>query len=561
MYKRLFLALIFLLAPAIWAQTTPKFSGLVVFGDSLSDDGNLAAVATAKYPFLSDPFALLNYDKGRFTDGAATNPAAKKYFGVWHEQLSAVLNIPVATASKLGGTDYAFGSATTEDGTQTLMLGSTSAGFSIDIENMGMQVSDFLNRGTAPDPAALYVVWGGANDLMNDSSDASVAAIAARVTALTKRLALAGAVNFFVPNSPPLGDVPDNPGNAQLTSASSKFRDQLNADLDALQTQLAAANTQIHLYRFDSYGLYLSVVTNPSQFGFTNVTNKAQGNATINPDAYLFWDGLHPTTGGHYQIALGAKAVLSAPASVPGSEPVISSVVNGASLNGPFASGAWVTIFGTNLSKTTRIWGTGDFGGGNLPQSLDGVSVKINGKPAYVYYISPTQLNVLAATDSMTGSVSVQVTTAAGASLIAAAVKAEAAPAFFPFDRLSRKYIAALNSDNSYSGPAGLFGTALTTRPARPKEIVQLYATGFGATSPAYPDGQVLTTSYPLAVTPRVTIGGQAAVVQYAGLVGPGLYQLNVLVPKLSDGDQAVVIDLGDGLKSADNVSYIAVKN
>ena len=104
--------------------------------------------------------------------------------------------------------------------------------------------------------------------------------------------------------------------------------------------------------------------------------------------------------------------------------------------------------------------------------------------------------------------------------------KNQTSPEFFQFDPQGRKYIAAVAADGTYFGPAGLYGTALTTRPVKPGEPVLLFATGLGATSPTYPDGKLLTQSYPLLVLPSVKVGGQSAAVSFAGLTGPGLYQL-----------------------------------
>jgi len=83
------LALLLLLFTALLsAQTTPTFSGLVVFGDSLSDTGNVAHDVQAKYG-VRYPSEAFNYTDGRFTDGAGTRPPARAYFGVWAEQLAA----------------------------------------------------------------------------------------------------------------------------------------------------------------------------------------------------------------------------------------------------------------------------------------------------------------------------------------------------------------------------------------------------------------------------------------------------------------------------------------
>src|SRR5713226_4671711 len=85
-------------------------------------------------------------------------------------------------------------------------------------------------------------------------------------------------------------------------------------------------------------------------------------------------------------------------------------VVNGASFQAGICAGSWVTIQGTKVANSSRTWRTSEIVNGKLPTQLDGVSVQINGKPAYVEYISPTQINVQAPSDTAVGPVNVQVT-------------------------------------------------------------------------------------------------------------------------------------------------------
>jgi uncharacterized protein (TIGR03437 family) len=220
----------------------------------------------------------------------------------------------------------------------------------------------------------------------------------------------------------------------------------------------------------------------------------------------------------------------------------ITAVGNGASFQAGFASATWVSIFGTNLSQTTRTWQNSDFVNGLLPTSLGGVSVTVNGLAAYVEYISPTQVNVLAPDDTAVGAVQVQVTTAQGKSNDLVAQKQQFAPAFFTIGGSS--YAAAQHADYSYVGKPGLIA-GVTTQPAKPGEIILLYGTGFGPTSPPLPCAQLVTTPAPLANSVHVTIGGVDAPVAYAGLVEAGLYQFNVTVPSVPGGDAAVVAQIG----------------
>ncbi|MGD0772912.1 MAG: CARDB domain-containing protein [Candidatus Solibacter sp.] len=232
------------------------------------------------------------------------------------------------------------------------------------------------------------------------------------------------------------------------------------------------------------------------------------------------------------------------------SGPSITSVLNGASFQPGIASGTWIAIAGSNLAPNTpngRTWAGSDFNGNSLPTALDGVSVTVNGKKAYVYYISPSQINAVAPGDTTVGIVSVQVTTSNGQSNVLSVAKAAASPGIFTY---SNSHYAIATVASGFIGPAGYL--APSTRPAVPGEIMTFWVTGLGATTPPYPEGQIPQAA-PLASDIQVTIGGAAATVQYAGINGPGLYQINLYVPSLPSGDAAVAITL-NGIQSAPQV-------
>jgi uncharacterized protein (TIGR03437 family) len=226
----------------------------------------------------------------------------------------------------------------------------------------------------------------------------------------------------------------------------------------------------------------------------------------------------------------------------PAAVPNITMVTNAGSFAANLASATWVSIFGTNLSTDTYTWQDSDFANGQLPTSLHGVSVTINGVPAFVEFISPAQINVLAPDDAPTGSVQVQVTVAQQTSNSFSVPKNQFSPAFFTIG--NGAYVAALHSDYTLVGGANLLA-GVTTRPAQPGETIQLYATGFGPTSPAHPSSQLVSTPAALANQVQVTIGGMPANVTFAGLVESGTYQLNVTVPNLPNGDAPVVATVG----------------
>ena len=244
-------------------------------------------------------------------------------------------------------------------------------------------------------------------------------------------------------------------------------------------------------------------------------------------------------------MRLSVLIVLSLATSCLAAPPVVQLVANGASFRPGTASGAWTSIFGANLANTTRVWGDGDFVNGNLPTHLDDVSVTINGKPAYVYFISPGQINVLAPDDPATGTVSVQVTTSQGTSSPFNTSKTVLSPSLFTYSQLGNSVALAQAGDYSLVGPPNLLGPATATSTAAPGQSLIFYATGLGPTSPPQPAGQLLQGPLPIASKIDVTIGGQPAPVAFAGLIGSGLYQINVTVPAVPTGDALIGLTVG----------------
>ncbi len=329
--RKLLSVAIFLATPILVNAQAPVFTQVIVFGDSLSDDGNIAHRARDLVGF-SYPSSNFNYSDYRFTDDTNTSPAANLYVGTWHEQLEKTfLGLAVAKNSLDGGTDYAFGGATTKDGTQdrTIINNPFPFGggdFTITIDNMGKQINDYL-ASHAADANALYILWGGGNDLFDDHSAQSVIDTANRVGGLIVRLANAGARNFLVPNVPPLGAVPNSFGDPTrvlaLDYASAIYRDHLNSVIAS--TKSALAGSGITIYTFDVWLDVIRVLGQPAHYNFVNTIDSAQGASGVNPDQYLFWDDIHPTTGGHFELANEANRLLSGPIAPLGKATNISS--------------------------------------------------------------------------------------------------------------------------------------------------------------------------------------------------------------------------------------------
>jgi len=306
--------------PAFGQQAPPTFSQIIVFGDSFSDTGNVRVrTNSASGGAVDYPSPTFNYGAGRFTNSAETDPSSTAYAGLWHEQLAQTfLSLPAASFSLGGGTDYAFGGATTNDGTTNVTVITTPpfGDVTITIDHMGTQIDDYL-AAHAADPNALYIVWGGVNDLLADDSAPSVVATAARATALVSRLANAGAQHIMVPNLPPLGDAPafsSDPARIQsLNAACASYRVELNANLMLSLSALTPQGITPTIYRPDIWTNTIRFFSNPGNYGFTDIRSSSQGNSTANPDHFLFWDGLHHTTAGHYQIARVAHDTITVP--------------------------------------------------------------------------------------------------------------------------------------------------------------------------------------------------------------------------------------------------------
>jgi uncharacterized protein (TIGR03437 family) len=272
----------------------------------------------------------------------------------------------------------------------------------------------------------------------------------------------------------------------------------------------------------------------PPDTNVGNITLYAAGNAA---------NGTNTDTGDHIyttSIELSPAAATTAPSISSGG------VVNAASYQPAISASSYVTIVGSNLSTSTRSWTSAELAGGTLPTALDGVSVTINGKAAFVQFISPTQINVIAPADDAVGPVEVRVKNNDQQSAAVSATVQKVTPSFFTFDG---KYLAATHADNTWLGKAGLFASApSSTTPAKPGETIVLYGNGFGATNPVIASDKVTDVLAPVADTVSITIGGQPATVAFAGLVPPyaRMYQINVVVPSgLADGDHAVVVQTG----------------
>ncbi len=240
--------------------------------------------------------------------------------------------------------------------------------------------------------------------------------------------------------------------------------------------------------------------------------------------------------------------------------PVITSVDSAGAYGGYnyFASGTWLEIKGTNLADPSdpRLtaatnpgqWTTSDFTGSNAPTLLDGISVSINGKPAYVWYLSTGQINVQAPEDTFVGNAPITVTNCKATSSPIMFARRALAPGFLApsnYTANGTQYLVALfSSDNAYvlnTSVGASFG--VTSRPAKPGDLIYTYGIGFGDVTPSTNQPGVIATASALVNPDTITFGTTQATISYQGLTpgAVGLYQFNLTVPSgLANGDYQI---------------------
>jgi len=217
------------------------------------------------------------------------------------------------------------------------------------------------------------------------------------------------------------------------------------------------------------------------------------------------------------------------------------------------AQNAWISIYGIDLAPASLglgglTWSNAPSFPSEMPTVLDGVTVSVNDKPAYIYYVSGAQLNVLTPLDSSTGPVAVTVYNGTATSAAYTAHLQAVSPGFLRFG--DGVHIAALHADYSYLGPASLSVPGFTFTPAAPGEIILLFCDGLGLPTSPLTAGSAAQSGDLPTPWPIVTIGGVSASVRFAGLISPGLYQLNVVVPSSAANGDNQVVAISGGVSS-----------
>ncbi len=308
-----------LAAGVIFMQPTTasasQFNLFVVFGDSLTDVGNLAHADGGLLPG-----AITNYTTGMFTDGPTTSPSTN-IIGNYAYQLNNALGFSMLAPSSTGGTDYSYGGATT-GGPQSLE--------GVNIPGMQAQVNSFINSNPTNPANNLYLLWGGANDILDaaeatgataSSIDVAATTAATNVYGEISMLYQNGARDFIWLNLPNLELTPEGAGlstAADLPTAVSDFNSSFNYDVSTIE---AGTFPGMKLDAVDVSSLFNQLVADPAAYGFTNVTSSAQGQTGVNPNDYLFWDGLHPTTAADQFLVSQTLSGIQTTFSIPTPEP------------------------------------------------------------------------------------------------------------------------------------------------------------------------------------------------------------------------------------------------
>lgn len=267
-------SIVFLLATLTSYTSASSFPAIIVYGDSLSDNGNLYNLTGQPGP----PYAQ------RLSNG----PVAV-------EQLAAMWGVPLY--------DFAFAGATSgignyiDGGTQT-----TPGTFSLP----GMQAELAASAPLLASPltsSSLFIVWGGANDFLVSGS---ITTAVSNIDSIIATLQADGAQHILVPGMPDLGLTPDFYGNPLATAYAQQFNTLLLASLPSGATYV------------DTFNLLRSINANPGAYGLMDAKDPCFNGTTVcaNPSQYLFWDGFHPTTTADTILANEFAAAAPEPSSI-----------------------------------------------------------------------------------------------------------------------------------------------------------------------------------------------------------------------------------------------------
>ncbi|MGD0961694.1 MAG: SGNH/GDSL hydrolase family protein [Methylomonas sp.] len=322
--KNCILGLLFSVSFGAGPAGASAFSSFYVFGDSLSDIGSSPSAVMSVYNLLLDncdpSYPCPPYYEGRFSNG----PVTAEYLA------NAVLP---GGANSANFHDYAVGGSTT--GIGNVGDGGSATNIGLGFPGMEAQFAAYFTSsiGTTPNPNALFMVWGGGNDL---TYGGSVTTAADNIAGYVDELAASGAKNILVPNLPDLGLTPD--ALAQGTAAAQALNlasQQFNQLLATQLSNLSEKFPGVRIVDFDTYDFFDNLLKNAVNYGFTDITDacvSASFQACSNPASYIFWDGEHPTT--HVDSILGPALADAMTAPLPPAAWLFAAGLYGLYLNG-----------------------------------------------------------------------------------------------------------------------------------------------------------------------------------------------------------------------------------
>ncbi len=253
-----------------------------------------------------------------------------------------------------------------------------------------------------------------------------------------------------------------------------------------------------------------------------------------------------------YEAAAGYRRALAVNPTAIGNN----SVVEAFSFQPGLAPSTWVTLFGAELAANTAVWDPQP--NDPLPVELAGISVYVHGRPAPLSFVSPGQVNLLVPSDAPVGEVQIEVRRGERR-ITTTAVVAPVLPALYALPARSATgfnyWITAIVE--SPDGPIMVGNPRIDGRAARGAkvgELLQIYALGLGETDPGVSMEWAYSGAAPLRNPIKVYFGTEEGEVQFAGLVGTGLYQINVTIPSaVGAGDVRVTVET-QGIRSRSDV-------
>jgi uncharacterized protein (TIGR03437 family) len=340
--------------------------------------------------------------------------------------------------------------------------------------------------------------------------------------------------------------------------SSSNFGQQLEVDYSAVKAQTCPGTLTLQYLEHSLTGYNTSVgqtgsytyqfewtppATNAGNVVFYVAANAGPGNPPVQTNAHVY-----TTT---YTLT---------PAAAGGPTPAVTKVVSASGFGGfsAISPGQWIEITGSNLATATRTWTGDDFSGVTAPTSLDGTKVSIGGQQAFTYYISPTQVNALVPSNVATGTQQLTLTNGSVTSTAFPVTVNALEPGLLalpqaPWLSGSKQYVVAqtcdagkkclLATDLTFILPAGTSIPGYPVRPAKPGETLTIYGIGFGpafdSSNLTVPVGTVVQVANQLVNPVQMQVNGVTATLSYAGFAPSqvGLYQFNLVVPTVPDGD------------------------